>query len=384
MAFTNPFTPTQINSPGQANRTRQIAAALMSQGKPTNWAEGLGALTGAFAGNQLMGRADEAERLGQDSVAAALAGLGPNSSFEDVSAALSNPWLANSPGGSAVANALLNSQMQQADPYRQLQMRQAQLDYDQDLAGGQLAGETFFGNPVPIQTPNGIAYGQLGNQGSFNIPELPEGYNFLSPVQQLNTGTEFTGVDKFGNPVGVTAPINNIGAEQDKAIGSGLGEQSVAGLESGRVAAANNAKLEILEQTLATAPQGAKGAFIQAAGSIGIPMEGLDDIQAAQAIINQMVPLQRPPGSGTMSDADLALFKQSLPSIINQPGANQRIIGTLRAINDYTIAQTEIERQVISGQIDRATADRLQKSIPNPLQNFNKSAASGITIRRIE
>ena len=34
---------------------------------------------------------------------------------------------------------------------------------------------------------------------------------------------------------------------------------------------------------------------------------------AAEAMISQLVPAQRPPGSGVISDADLALYKASLP-----------------------------------------------------------------------
>jgi hypothetical protein len=112
---------------------------------------------------------------------------------------------------------------------------------------------------------------------------------------------------------------------------------------------------------------------VQAAGAFGIPMEGLDDVQASQAIINQLVPLQRLPGSGTMSDADLALFKASLPAIINQPGGNKKIIGTLRAINNYMQELGDIEWDRANGKITQEDADRQIGSIKSPLANFNAS-----------
>ena len=43
-----------------------------------------------------------------------------------------------------------------------------------------------------------------------------------------------------------------------------------------------------------------------------------DAAAAAEAILSQLVPGQRAPGSGTMSDADLALYRNSLPQISNK------------------------------------------------------------------
>lgn len=87
--------------------------------------------------------------------------------------------------------------------------------------------ENFFGTGIPIQNADGtISYGQFGNQGSFNVPELPEGAQFLTPVQQLNTGTGFTGVDRFGNQIGGVTPIDNFGAAQDTAMGQVIGKDA--------------------------------------------------------------------------------------------------------------------------------------------------------------
>lgn len=170
------------------------------------------------------------------------------------------------------------------------------------------------------------------------------------------------------NKAGVT--VNNTTGGTTKfydELDQKLGQQVAATIDAGQSATSNLQRLGQLQEYLTTAPQGAKGAFVQFAGKLGIPLDGLDDIQAAQAIINQLVPLQRPPGSGTMSDADLELYKASLPAIINQPGGNQQIIATTRAINEYTVEQAKIAQMVANREIDPAEGRRRQASVPNPL-----------------
>jgi len=96
---------------------------------------------------------------------------------------------------------------------------------------GQQAGggdENWYGNLVPIQNEDGsITYAQVSNRGGFKPLDVPEGVRPLSPVQQLDVGTGFTGVDKFGNPTGQTVPIDNRTPARDKAIGTGEGEFAI-------------------------------------------------------------------------------------------------------------------------------------------------------------
>jgi hypothetical protein len=167
--------------------------------------------------------------------------------------------------------------------------------------------------------------------------------------------------------------IFNIGGT-DKfydSLDAKLADQTAGLIDSGRNARTNNAKLTQLETLLQTAPQGAQGQLTLAAGELGIPLDGMNEAQAAQALINQLVPEQRPPGTGPMSDADLALFKQSVPRIINQPGGNQIILQTMKAINEYTIAQADIAAMVANREISPAEGRKRQASIPNPLSNIN-------------
>lgn len=135
------------------------------------------------------------------------------------------------------------------------------------------------------------------------------------------------------------------------------------------------AQIDRLEGLLANAPQGAAAMLKQAAGEYGIATDGLSDIQAAQALINELVPQQRQPGSGPMSDADLALFKQSLPRLINQPGGNQTIIETMRGITQYQIQMGNIADMVADREITPAEGRKMIRELPNPLDDFGKKIA---------
>ena len=133
-----------------------------------------------------------------------------------------------------------------------------------------------------------------------------------------------------------------------------------------------------LGSILDKSPGGLEAGFKLAAGNFGIKTEGLDNLQTAEAIINRLVPQQRPPGSGTMSDADLELFKKSLPRIINQPGGNKAIISYLKGINEYLIKEGEIASLVLNGKITPEQADQRMLALQNPLEEFKNSAAGGL------
>ena len=146
---------------------------------------------------------------------------------------------------------------------------------------------------------------------------------------------------------------------------SALSEEGVRG--RGKLAQINR-----LQGLLSAAPQGGLAALKQAAGEYGINTEGLSDIQSAQALINELVPQQRQPGSGPMSDADLALFKQSLPRIINQPGGNETIVNTMRGITEYQVRMGEIADAVADRTMKPQEAREAIRNLKNPLEDYTK------------
>lgn len=163
----------------------------------------------------------------------------------------------------------------------------------------------------------------------------------------------------------------------DRALGQGQADQVLAISSEGAKARRNRNTLLQLQDMLAETPAGAEAGIKSFAGNFGIPTEGLGEIQALEALISQLVPTQRPPGSGTMSDADLALYKKSLPRIINQRGGNQKIIETTLAINNYLIEEAKIADKVLNREISPADGRAEMAALINPLAEFSAGGATG-------
>ena len=167
---------------------------------------------------------------------------------------------------------------------------------------------------------------------------------------------------KFANS-GQTTIISDKGVDEfAKLDAKTLSEAFSVGANAQR----NMANINRLEQLLGETETGSMAALKFAAGNFGIETEGLDDLQAAAALINSLVPQQRPAGSGPMSDADLALFKQSLPRLINQPRGNEIILQTLRGIAQYDALGAQIVQKYRSGEIDKNEAFQQLLNRPDP------------------
>ena len=148
----------------------------------------------------------------------------------------------------------------------------------------------------------------------------------------------------------------------------------VAGV--GATASRSLAQIGRLEALLSNIDSGMGASVKEFAGNFGIQTEGLDDIQAANALISALVPAQRPPGSGPMSDADLELFKRSLPRIINSPGGNQIIINTMRGLAEYDAEGGRIVQRLRKKEITQAQAFELLNSRPDPFAAFKAPAGT--------
>ncbi|MDC0657044.1 hypothetical protein N6L27_03440 [Leisingera sp. SS27] len=188
-----------------------------------------------------------------------------------------------------------------------------------------------------------------------------------------------------GTPLTASGTTVNVdtggGSKLYETLDKKQGEMFAALIEQGTQVPQNIAMVDEMERILAdqNTPEGIAAALQYTAGQFGIPSEGLDSLQAAQAIINRLVPAQRQPGSGPMSDADLALFKQSLPQLINTRQGNLIIARTLRGLAQYQQGQAAIAAAVANREITPAEARKALSELENPLQAFKKMAADGKT-----
>ncbi len=123
-----------------------------------------------------------------------------------------------------------------------------------------------------------------------------------------------------------------------------------------------------------------KGAQVLAAigpyaDALGIKIDGLNDIQAYEAITSRLAPQMRAVGSGSSSDRDVAMFLQSLPNLRNTQGGNEIIANTMKAVSQNKINAAEIARQAQRGDITWQDADRQISLLPNPYELFKQFQA---------
>jgi hypothetical protein len=108
------------------------------------------------------------------------------------------------------------------------------------------------------------------------------------------------------------------------------------------------------------------------ADALGIKIDGLNDIQAYEAITSRLAPQMRAVGSGSSSDRDVAMFLQSLPNLRNTQGGNEIIANTMKAVAQNKINAAEIARQAQRGDITWQDADRQISQLPNPYELFKQ------------
>jgi hypothetical protein len=118
-----------------------------------------------------------------------------------------------------------------------------------------------------------------------------------------------------------------------------------------------------------------KGAEILAkigpwADSIGVPVKGLSDIQAFEAIVNRVAPSLRVPGSGAQSDYELKNFLKSLPALGNTPEGNAIATSTMKGLQENKIRAAEIGSRALNGEITRPEAEKLLRSLPDPMDSY--------------
>jgi hypothetical protein len=246
-----------------------------------------------------------------------------------------------------------------------------QQGYEQFLAQQGIDPQQF-----PFQQFPAHAARVLGSLDALSeAQELQRGPEPLSSAGKFYRDQELGNVPqgetyKAGNSVTVNSGPNE-GAFQKKT-GELLAQETADVVAQGGIAQRNMGALDRLDQALSNSPQGGAGALASFAGNLGIKTEGIGELEVAEAIISQLVPQQRPPGSGTMSDADLALFKRSLPRIINTPGGNREIINYLKAIGEYDMKRGQIARALQLGQIDYETASQQYAALGNPLAGLSE------------
>jgi flagellar protein FlgJ len=266
-------------------------------------------------------------------------------------------------------------QMQQygmtLDQFRQFVIQKAQAE---------LGMEAQTAEPYTL-APGARRFDAQGNEIAANpVAEKPMGPNSdigrLAADLQAGLITQQQFDTAFARMNAPRAPLVsvNTGDKQESAFATEAGKieaQNFGSLvEMGQTAGRNRVILDQLDASSASVPGGLEAVAKTTLGNLGIETAGLTELQATEALINQLVPAQRQPGSGPMSDKDLALFKQSLPRLIQTPEGRAKIIENMKAINDYVAQEGRIASDVLSGRIPPEEGRNRMEALGNPLSEY--------------
>lgn len=121
--------------------------------------------------------------------------------------------------------------------------------------------------------------------------------------------------------------------------------------EQGATSAALNGDLDVLDELIQLAPQGAITGRLASAFP-GISSAG----DAFNSIVKRVAPTMRAPGSGSTSDIEYDGMLQSLPALRNRPEANAMIAQILRAKSTINLERSRIVDQYANNEISASDA----------------------------
>jgi len=185
-----------------------------------------------------------------------------------------------------------------------------------------------------------------------------------------------------------TNVINNMPKADSKAAETAAVEftkELVETRKDGQNARGDLARIRQLRTQIDKLPGGFVGGVQAFANRFGVKLgPNPDAVEAATAIINQLVPQQRPAGSGTMSDRDVDLFKSSLPQLSNTKEGNKLILDTMEALAVYRQRQSAIAARVLSEKITRAQAMEELDNLPDPFEQFRNETGTPPDINTVK
>jgi hypothetical protein len=332
--------PPVLLSPEEVRRRRKAAESMLAQGTDTSpvehWTQGAARVAQALAGVYEDRKATKAEETGRAAARESLKGIltsqpgeDPQQRIASLLAAADDPWLGE--GQRAGITSMIGKLAQ--DP-RESQLLDLELEERKKK-------NALIGQKDPS--------------------EFEQKWQFL----------EQRGI----NPLDVLKPSGttvNVGGDNsfEKGVGEAQAKQFIGMVEGGINSKSDMADIAKLRDLTATNQGGLVTGLTQLASEYGIKLEGADRLEAASAIINRLVPAQRTPGSGPMSDRDVELFKSSLPKLVNTPRGNKTILDTMEGLARYKAAQAEIANAVVNGAMDRKQGSAALMALPNPLEMF--------------
>lgn len=158
--------------------------------------------------------------------------------------------------------------------------------------------------------------------------------------------------------------------------GEGLGSRLNKIAEQGQDARQQLALVGRLGNLLETSGTGSKQAFTNwVRGTLGPDIAktlgpNAGDIEAANALINYLLPRMRVAGTGTTSDRDLAAFQAALPSLLSDENGKRLVTQTLGGIYKMQADAAEIAERWQVGEYGPAEAVKKLRELGDPFESF--------------
>ena len=237
-------------------------------------------------------------------------------------------------------------------------------------AGGQLQGG---GNFSGIQfTPQNAAEAKIwlaqGDtdkatealfKGDPNMTDVIRNYNMAK--QQGYQGTIFDYQKELKGGTTIQMPPNETAVQ--KKLGEGVGEQLNGYIQQGAQAGQLRGQLQMFSEVL----QGVKTGQLESlkptpAGrwleSMGINLEGMDELQAAKALSRGIAQKMYIPGKGSQSNFEFQALLDQAPAISNTPGGREMISATIDSVAQSQQQAASIAMEVQEGTKTAAQAMR--------------------------
>lgn len=148
-----------------------------------------------------------------------------------------------------------------------------------------------------------------------------------------------------------------------KKMGEGFASQVNKIAEDGMTAVDDAKTLQQAASLIGQIGTGPAAALQAKLGQLGIKTEGVDKIEAFNALIDKMTPQQRLPGAGATSDFDARMFKNSLPGLMNTPDGNKIIVQTLDGLIQNRLRRGDVAMRLQTGELSRVEAAKEFRSI---------------------
>lgn len=268
---------------------------------------------------------------------------------------LSNPWATD--GQKAVAQALLERQMQQSDPRYQLETQQ-------------LRNEIITGAPdyvSPVDRANiGLNREKFDfERGQAGLTDDLREYDRYA-AQERAAGREPLGVMDFmirmkqSGAANTNVTVNGEPADGNlrKKLDEKTGELWSTYQEQGANSAAMAQDMQVMDELIQLAPQG------PLTGRLAEAFPGFSAAgDAFQSIVKRVAPTLRAPGSGSTSDIEYDGMLRALPALRNKPEANALIAEIMKAKAQINIERSNIVNDYSTGDLSAKKARELMADL---------------------